>query len=77
MKTGLLVLVFSLIINSVIGLYYYLRVITMMFSASDETILPDLPLIGNITLLLIALSILILGIYPGWLIEIIMKFVTL
>ena len=76
MKTGLLVLVFSLIINSVIGLYYYLRVITMMFSASDETILPALPLIGNITLLLIALSILILGIYPGWLIEIIMKFVS-
>jgi NADH-quinone oxidoreductase subunit N len=77
MKTGLLVLVFSLIINSVIGLYYYLRVITMMFSASDETILPALTLIGNITLLLIALSILILGIYPGWLIDIIMKFVTL
>jgi len=77
MKTGLLVLVFSLIINSVIGLYYYLRVITMMFSTSDETILPALPLIGNITLLLIALSILILGIYPGWLIDIIMKFVTL
>ncbi len=77
MKTGLLVLVFSLIINSVIGLYYYLRVITMMFSASDETILPALSLFGNITLLLIALSILILGIYPGWLINIIMKFVTL
>ncbi len=77
MKTGLLVLVFSLIINSVIGLYYYLRVITMMFSASDETTFPSLSLIGNITLSLIALSILILGIYPGWLIDIIMKFVTL
>ena len=77
MKTGLLVLVFSLIINSVIGLYYYLRVITMMFSASNEKVLPALPPIGNITLLLIALSILILGIYPGWLIDIIMKFVTL
>jgi NADH-quinone oxidoreductase subunit N len=77
MKTGLLVLVFSLIINSVIGLYYYLRVITMMFSASDETILPALSLFEKITLSLIALSILILGIYPGWLIEIIMKFVSL
>jgi len=77
MKTGLLVLVFSLIINSVIGLYYYLRVITMMFSASDETILPALSLFEKITLSLIALSILILGIYPGWLIDIIMKFVTL
>jgi NADH-quinone oxidoreductase subunit N len=77
MKAGLMVLVFSMIINSVIGLYYYLRVITTMFSAATETKLPALSLTGNITLSLIALSILILGVYPGWLINIIMKFVTL
>jgi NADH-quinone oxidoreductase subunit N len=77
MKAGLMVLVFSMIINSVIGLYYYLRVITTMFSAANETKLPMLSLTGNITLSLIALSILILGVYPGWLINIIMRFVTL
>jgi NADH-quinone oxidoreductase subunit N len=77
MKAGLMVLVFSMIINSVIGLYYYLRVITTMFSAANETKLPTLSLTGNITLSLIALSILILGVYPGWLINIIMEFVTL
>lgn len=77
MKAGLMVLVFSMIINSVIGLYYYLRVVTTMFSAETETKLPVLSLTGNITLSLIALSILILGVYPGWLINIIMKFVTL
>jgi len=77
MQAGLMVLVFSMIINSVIGLYYYLRVITTMFSAANETKLPALSLTGNITLSLIALSILILGVYPGWLINIIMKFVTL
>jgi NADH-quinone oxidoreductase subunit N len=77
MKAGLLVLVFSMIISSVIGLYYYLRVITIMFSAANETELPALSLTGNITLSLMALSILLLGIYPGWLINIIMKFVTL
>jgi NADH-quinone oxidoreductase subunit N len=77
MKSGLMVLVFSMIINSVIGLYYYLRVITTMFSASTETKLPTLSLTGNITLSLIALGILILGVYPGWLINIIMRFVTL
>jgi NADH-quinone oxidoreductase subunit N len=77
MKAGLMVLVFSMIINSVIGLYYYLRVITTMFSAANETKLPLLSLTGNITLSLIALSILILGLYPGWLINIIMRFVTL
>jgi NADH-quinone oxidoreductase subunit N len=77
MKAGLIVLVLSMIINSVIGLYYYLRVITTMFSAATETKLPALSLTGNITLCLIGLSILILGVYPGWLINIIMKFVTL
>jgi len=77
MKAGLMVLVFALIINSVIGLYYYLRVITTMFSSASETKFPALSLTGNITLYLIALSILILGVYPGWLINIIMKYVTL
>ena len=77
MKAGLMVLIFSMIINSVIGLYYYLRVITAMFSPANETELPALSLIGNITLCLITISILILGVYPGWLIDIIMKFVNL
>jgi NADH-quinone oxidoreductase subunit N len=76
MKAGLMVLVISMIINSVIGLYYYLRVITAMFSSANETKLPALSLTGNITLSLIALSILLLGVYPGWLINIIMKFVA-
>jgi len=77
MKAGLTVLIISLIINSVIGLYYYLRIITMLFSTSSDTKLPELSFIGNITLGIIGLSILILGIYPGWLIDIIVRFVSL
>ncbi len=77
MKAGLMLLVVSLIINSVIGLYYYLRVITAMFSAANETRLPVISLAGSITLSLIALGILILGIYPGWLVDIIMRVVSL
>jgi NADH-quinone oxidoreductase subunit N len=77
MKEELLVLVFSMIINSVIGLYYYLRVITALFSAVNETQLPELSVTGKITLAAIGLSILILGIYPGWLINIISNFVSL
>src|SRR5450759_1167996 len=77
MKAGLMVLVFSMIINSVIGLYYYLRVITTLFSPANETKLAALSLTGNMTLALITLSILLLGIYPGWLIDIIVRFVTL
>ncbi len=77
MKAGLMILVISMIINSVIGLYYYLRVITSMFSPANETSLPELSLSGNMTLGLITLIVLILGIYPGWLINIIMKFAAL
>jgi proton-translocating NADH-quinone oxidoreductase, chain N len=77
MKAGLMVLIISMIINSVIGLYYYLRIITTLFSTASEAKLPELSLIGNITLALIGISILVLGIYPGWLIDIIVRFVTL
>jgi NADH-quinone oxidoreductase subunit N len=76
-QTGLMVLIISMIINSVIGLYYYLRVINTFFSTADDRKLPVLTLRGNITLAVIAISILILGVYPGWLIDIISKFVAL
>jgi len=77
MKAGLMVLVFSMIINSVIGLYYYLKVITALFSPVNEIKLPALSMTGHFTLAIIGLSILILGIYPGWLIDIIVKFAAL
>jgi NADH-quinone oxidoreductase subunit N len=73
MKAGLTVLIISMIINSVIGLYYYLRIITTLFSTAGENTLPELSLTGNITLGLVGISILILGIYPGWLIDIIVR----
>jgi NADH-quinone oxidoreductase subunit N len=76
MNAGLMVLVISMIINSVIGLYYYLRIITMLFSTSGDTNLPELSLIGNITLAFTAISVLLLGVYPGWLINIIVKYVS-
>jgi len=77
MKAGLMVLVFSMIVNSVLGLYYYLRVITTLFSKENEPDLPALSITGNITLAIISLSILLLGIYPGWLIDLIVRYVSL
>jgi NADH-quinone oxidoreductase subunit N len=77
MKSGLMVLIISLIINSVIGLYYYLRIITMLFSTASDTKLPELSVTGNITLAIVGLSIIILGVYPGWLIDLIVRFVSL
>jgi NADH-quinone oxidoreductase subunit N len=76
-KAGLMVLIISMIINSVIGLYYYLRIITMLFSTASETKLPELSPGGNITLAIAGISILVLGIYPGWLIHIIVRLVNL
>ncbi len=70
-----MVLIFSMILNSVIGLYYYLRIITILFSATSETKLPELSFAGNITLAIIGIWILVLGIYPGWLIDLIVRFV--
>jgi NADH-quinone oxidoreductase subunit N len=77
MNAGLMVLVISLIINSVIGLYYYLRIITMLFSAANDTRLPELSFTGNLTLIIVGSGILILGVFPGWLINIIIRFVNL
>jgi NADH-quinone oxidoreductase subunit N len=77
MNAGLMVLIISMIINSVIGLYYYLRIITTLFSAANNTKLPELSIAGNITLALVGISILVLGVYPGWLIDIIVRFVNL
>jgi NADH-quinone oxidoreductase subunit N len=77
LNAGLMVLVISLIINSVIGLYYYLRIITTLFSTSAESKLPGLSIMGNITLAIVGIGILVLGVYPGWLIDIIVKYVVL
>ena len=73
MKAGLMLLVFSMIINSVLGLYYYLRVITTMFSTAGKTELPSVSILGKLTLTIITIGILALGVYPGWLIDFIVR----
>ena len=77
MKAGLMILIFSMIINSVIGLYYYLRVITTLFSSPSGNELPTVSVLGKLTLAIITISILLLGVYPGWLIDFIVKNVIL
>ncbi len=77
MDAALFILVTSLIINSVIGLYYYLRIITTLFSAAGDFKLPAISLTGQVTLFILGAAILVLGVYPGWLIDIIVRFVSL
>ncbi|WP_212003446.1 NADH-quinone oxidoreductase subunit N [Chitinophaga sp. HK235] len=71
-------LLFMLVINSVIGLYYYIRIIAMMFKApatGEELtyIKPSLPVAGNITLMLLTLVLIGLGIYPTAMMQLIQQ----
>lgn len=72
--SGLWLLIISLIINSIIGLYYYLRVVTTMFSSIGETQLSSISLTGKIVLSLIAAGILWIGLFPQWIIHYITVF---
>ena len=73
-NSGLWLLVISLIINSVIGLYYYLRVITALFSPANEEKLPAISLAGHLVLGIVAVGILWLGVNPEGLVNLITRF---
>jgi NADH-quinone oxidoreductase subunit N len=76
-RSGLWILVISLIINSVISLYYYLRVIKIMFTTSETSRYINMSFIGNLVLALVFIGILFLGLLPGLLLGIISRFATL
>ena len=73
-KSGLWILAFSLIINSAISLYYYLRVIKTMFTSKETVSEIRLPVIANLVLAVIVIGILFLGILPSFLTELINTF---
>jgi NADH-quinone oxidoreductase subunit N len=70
-RSGLWILAFSLVINTVISLFYYLRVIKTMFTASETEPYFNLPIMGNLILAIVVIGILLLGILPSFLTEII------
>lgn len=73
-RSGLWLLVMSLIINSVISIYYYLRIIKIMFTESESTGRVRLSFTGNLVLAIVVIGILLLGIIPSFLSEIINRF---
>ena len=73
-RSGLWLLVMSLIINSVISIYYYLRIIKIMFTESESREQVRLSLTGNLVLAVVVIGILLLGIIPSFLSEIINRF---
>lgn len=69
-NSGLWILIICLIVNSVIGLYYYLKVVTTMFSPSGETQLPaSVSFSGSMVLVMIGSGILWIGLFPQWIIH--------
>ena len=70
-NSGLWILVISLIINSVIGLYYYLRVITTLFSPPNDISFPAISPTGYLVLGIVATAILFLGIFPEGIVHLI------
>jgi NADH-quinone oxidoreductase subunit N len=69
LKANLWLLIICLIINSVIGLYYYLRIITTLFAQSSQKKFPTIALPGHVVLFVMFICILMLGIFPELLFE--------
>jgi NADH-quinone oxidoreductase subunit N len=74
LKSGLWILAVSLIINSVISLYYYLRVIKTMFTHSETDDQIRISATGNIVLFIIVALIIFLGILPSFLTDLVTGF---
>lgn len=73
--SALWLVVVIMIINSVIGLFYYLRIIVALFSRAEneESAMNGLSLSGSAVLALLTIMLVWLGVYPGPMIEIIRK----
>ncbi len=78
-RSSLWFLVIMLVFSSVIGLFYYLRIVQVMFQtpdseSEDKAALVSHPApLGSLTLVVLFSALIGLGIYPGPLIEIIRK----
>ncbi|MCX2741216.1 NADH-quinone oxidoreductase subunit N [Pontibacter anaerobius] len=77
-STQLWLLVAMLVLNSVIGLYYYIKVIAVMFQQPEteaetpkKRLRPSIYLASVGTLVVLTLLLLIVGVYPAALVEII------
>lgn len=72
-KSGLWLLALSLVVNSAISLFYYLRVIRNMFAEVPPRRKLKMPLSINIVLIVLFAGIIILGIMPSVLMSVIMS----
>jgi NADH-quinone oxidoreductase subunit N len=77
--SGLWLLVMTLVINSAIGLFYYLRVASALFTEGErgkEPAVTAVPVAAGLVMLVLSVLLVWLGVYPSSLIEILEKTVT-
>jgi len=69
-----------LVINSVIGLFYYLRIVTAMYEQPEVSLSPKSPalhLAGSVALAALTILLVWFGVYPSQVMEIIRTLVVM
>lgn len=80
-NTSLWLLVVMLAINSALGLYYYIKIIAVMFEreeatqSTEERLTPSAYIISGVTLSVLVALLLWVGIYPEWIVGVIRTYV--
>jgi NADH-quinone oxidoreductase subunit N len=76
-------LVFMLALNSAIGLYYYIRIIAVMFERHEEgeeepivILHPSVYIVSGVTMAILVALLLWVGIYPEWMMDVIKTYVN-
>lgn len=82
-ESALWLLIVALVVNSALGLFYYLRIVAAVYRSPEKkemkkarTAGMKLPLAGSVVLAVLTILLLWLGIYPASLIEVIQKTVA-
>lgn len=81
-NTGRWLLVFMLAVNSAIGLFYYIRIIAVMFerhereAAPRRMLRPSVYVVSGVTLGMLVGLLLWVGIYPEWMMNVIRQMVN-
>lgn len=76
------VLVAMLAVNSAVGLYYYIKIIAVMFESREgepeptDMLRPSAYIVSGVTLSILVGLLIWVGIYPEWIMDVIKKFVN-
>ncbi|HET7179664.1 MAG TPA: NADH-quinone oxidoreductase subunit N, partial [Chryseosolibacter sp.] len=71
-----------LAVNSALGLYYYIKIIAVMFESREgepeptDMLRPSAYIVSGVTLSILVGLLIWVGIYPEWIMDVIKKFVN-